>query len=437
MNQKPIRVIFVDDNSDTRKNLHKIMQFQSRVQVVGVAKDGKEGIRLTKKMQPDIVLMDINMPDMDGITATEILTREAPNTQVIMLSIQWQKGYFRRAMRAGARDFLIKPSTTKEITSAILRVYEARPKPLTAHFKSKETNRTGKARQEPSLSKEEPFYPTVESPPEVKEAEVIAFFAAKGGSGCSTLAVNLAIALQQLQPNARIALVDGNREFGDLSMLLELKSNRTILDLIGVDELDSDYIHDVLIPHASGIKVLPSTSPQEAELVTNLQMKRVIDTLRPEFDFILFDTEVTFREPTLTILEHAHTILLLTTDEISAISNTRLFFDVVTQLDYAADKVRLLLNKYNPQSQISPEAIESNVKHPISAKIPYDELVYESRQRGVPYIISHPQSPFSRALNQFATAIWGTSFEPQANPTLPTEEKKSWWARLIASLFGG
>ena len=104
-----IRVIIVDDIAETRENIRKLLQFESDIEVVGVARTGREGIDLTEEISPDVVLMDINMPDMDGITATETIRKEVPFAQIVILSVQGDPNYMRRAMLAGARDFLTKP----------------------------------------------------------------------------------------------------------------------------------------------------------------------------------------------------------------------------------------------------------------------------------------------------------------------------------------
>ena len=104
-----IRVMIVDDVSETRENVRKLLQFESDVDVVGVARTGKEAIQLSQELNPDVVLMDINMPDMDGISATELIRSKQPAVQVVILSVQSDQNYMRRAMLAGARDFLTKP----------------------------------------------------------------------------------------------------------------------------------------------------------------------------------------------------------------------------------------------------------------------------------------------------------------------------------------
>src|SRR5579883_1747853 len=92
--------------------------------MVGGAEDGPSAIERAKELQPDIVLMDINMPGMDGIRATEAISSEVPVSQVIMMSVQGETDYLRRAMLAGARDFLVKPFGADELANTIRRVYE-------------------------------------------------------------------------------------------------------------------------------------------------------------------------------------------------------------------------------------------------------------------------------------------------------------------------
>src|SRR5512147_2372350 len=104
-----IRVLIVDDVAETRENVRKLLQFEADIEVVGAARTGREAIQLSDELKPDVVLMDINMPDMDGISATEAIRARQPAVQIIILSVQGDQNYMRRAMLAGARDFLTKP----------------------------------------------------------------------------------------------------------------------------------------------------------------------------------------------------------------------------------------------------------------------------------------------------------------------------------------
>ena len=115
------RVLIVDDIAETRENIRKLLQFEADIEVVAVARTGKEAIQITQETNPDVVLMDINMPDMDGITATEIIRQKVPFVEVVILSVQGDQNYMRKAMLVGARDFLTKPPIPDEFVGAIRR----------------------------------------------------------------------------------------------------------------------------------------------------------------------------------------------------------------------------------------------------------------------------------------------------------------------------
>ncbi len=119
-----IRVLIVDDIAETRENIRKLLQFEPDIDVVAMARTGREGIQLSKEYKPNVVLMDINMPDMDGIQATEVIVKEVPIAQIIIVSVNSDTDYLRRAMLAGARDFLSKPPSADELINTIRRLGE-------------------------------------------------------------------------------------------------------------------------------------------------------------------------------------------------------------------------------------------------------------------------------------------------------------------------
>jgi len=120
------RIVIVDDIDEIRENLGKLISFETDMRVVGLAMDGEEGVKTVQALQPDIVLMDINMPVMDGITATEILTRTSPKSRVIMISVQDSQDYIRRSKLAGAKEYLVEPFTADDLVATIRRVASAK-----------------------------------------------------------------------------------------------------------------------------------------------------------------------------------------------------------------------------------------------------------------------------------------------------------------------
>jgi pilus assembly protein CpaE len=119
-----IRILIVDDIADTRENLAKLIGFEPDMEVAATAGGGQEAVNLAKQHRPHVILMDINMPDMDGITATEIISNTVPESPIIMMSVQGEQDYLRRSMLAGAREFLVKPFSADELINSIRHVHE-------------------------------------------------------------------------------------------------------------------------------------------------------------------------------------------------------------------------------------------------------------------------------------------------------------------------
>jgi pilus assembly protein CpaE len=382
--QEKIRLLIVDDIPETRENLRKLLFFESDIDVVGAATDGEEGIQMAVELQPDIVLMDINMPGVDGITASERISQQVPFCQIIMMSVQGEADYLRRSMLAGAREFLIKPFSSDELVSSVRRVHQLgasrrQAMPTLPHTPSTTT-------------------PYAEAGPKTA-GKIVSVFSAKGGVGCSTIAVNVAIALQQ-NAASKVALVDTSLQFGDVGVLLNLYASRTIADLASMaDELDSELISDVLIAHSSGVKaLLAPPRPEVADTVTPLLVTEVLERLRSEFDIIMVDTGSVLDDVVLNVLDISDKIIVVTTPEIPAIKNAKLFFEVTEALEYERDRIMFVLNKTDKRINIRAEDIEANIKYKIQGQLPLDErTVTTAVNQGIPFVLGDKNSAITQA----------------------------------------
>ncbi len=315
-----IRVLIVDDIPETRDHLAKLLGFESDIEVVGAAASGAEAIQLASTLVPDVVLMDINMPDMDGIATTEQLAQRVPTAAVIMMSVQGEADYLRRSMLAGAREFLVKPFSSDELTASIRQVHSRERDKLSRIAAPAATGPTG-----PATGGED------------RNGTVIAVFSPKGGVGRTTIAVNLAVAAAH-ELGKRTVLVDGSLQFGDVGVLLNLNpKNKSIADL--APELEAgepESLDTFVINHSSGVRVLLAPpSPEMAELITVSGLRRVLDALRRDHDLIVVDCAAWFNDSTLAILDAADVVLTVLSLEITSIKNMRLFLEVADQLDYA------------------------------------------------------------------------------------------------------
>ncbi len=380
--EKKIRVLIVDDIPETRENLRKLLFFESDIEVVGAATSGEEGITMSGELKPDIVLMDINMPGIDGITASEAITQQVPFTQIIMMSVQGEADYLRRSMLAGAREFLIKPFSSDELISSIRRVHEL-----------------GASRRQ-VMPAEAPPSPKVEERTPEELGKIIGMFSPKGGVGCSTLAINLAIALHRAEKKP-VILVDGSLQFGDVAVLLNLQANRSLADLAPhVDELDHDLINHVALAHESGIRaLLAPPRPEMADLIAPGVLNTILDELRNMYAYIVIDTPNTLSDVTLTVLDTADRVVLITTPDIPSIKNAKLFFEVTEALEYPLAKTILILNKADRSANIRAEDIQASIKHPVAAQVPLDErTATAAANQGVPFMVSAQSTPLAQAM---------------------------------------
>jgi DNA-binding NarL/FixJ family response regulator len=114
-----IRVLLVDDDDLMRAGLRAVLQSDESIEVVGEAGDGREAVRQTSLLHPHVVLMDVRMPNVDGISATSEVLAKDPDTRVVMLTTFEQDEYIFGALRAGASGFMLKRTSPEELIGAI------------------------------------------------------------------------------------------------------------------------------------------------------------------------------------------------------------------------------------------------------------------------------------------------------------------------------
>ena len=121
------RVLIADDHGVVRQGLRALLEKSPEVSVVGEAADGREAVRLARELQPNIVVMDIAMPLLNGIDAASQITSRYPDIRVIILSMHSDESYILRALSAGAKGYLLKDSAEGDIIPAVRAVAQGRP----------------------------------------------------------------------------------------------------------------------------------------------------------------------------------------------------------------------------------------------------------------------------------------------------------------------
>jgi pilus assembly protein CpaE len=358
MAAKMIKVLIVDDIPETREMLKRILQFENDIQVVDAAETGRQGLEFAAHYKPDIVLMDINMPDMDGITATEEIKKILRRVGIIMMSVQSDPDYLRRAMFAGASDFLIKPISGENLYETIKRVYERLP--------ADDGLGPGPVGPGPGGSKG-------------KTGHIVAVYSPQGGAGTTTIATNVAVAM--MREGTKVLLIDADLQFGDTGVFLNLQSQRTILDLASASEMDEDFVEKVTVAHGSGLKVLlPPTGPDEAEKVVPSDLVDIVKEMGKYYDFVIVDMSKRLDDVTLGIMDIAERILLIGNPTLPSIKNTRIMLDLFRSLEYPEEKVLFVMNRINNEAKgraaIPIEALEKHLQRRTDARIPQVDNVF-------------------------------------------------------------
>jgi NarL family two-component system response regulator LiaR len=125
--EKHIKVLLVDDHMVVRSGLATVLSVYDDMELVGEAGDGEEAIRLCERLRPDVILMDLLMPRMDGVTATKTIKQRWPHIQVIALTSFKEKEYVEGALKAGASGYLLKNVSAEELVGAIRRAAAGQP----------------------------------------------------------------------------------------------------------------------------------------------------------------------------------------------------------------------------------------------------------------------------------------------------------------------
>ncbi|MDX9870871.1 MAG: response regulator [Clostridia bacterium] len=373
-----IRVLVVDDVEETRNNIRRILSFDKDIAVIGEGGDGLEALQKVKALEPDIVLMDVNMPKLNGIAATEKISAEHPGAAVIFLSVQGEPEYMRKAMMAGARDFMVKPFSGDELVETIKRVYQM------------ESIRA---------------VPGGKKPVKAHKPQVVTIFGTKGGVGKTTIAVNTAIQLAQAKK--KVAMVDLDLQFGDISIFLNLAPKRTIAELAQEGSRpDIDLIESYMIPHLSGIRILPAPGrPEYAELITAGQIENILTVLKSHYDYVVIDTPPTFNETNLTALDLSSQIFLVLSLDLATIKNVKLSLELMQTLHHIG-RTKLILNRASEDMGIKVNNAEETLDFLIAAQLPSDgKTCVSALNKGIPFVLSEPNARISQAIRTVSDLI--------------------------------
>ncbi len=128
-NNTRVRVVIVDDHALARTGMRRLLSGARHLEIVGEAANGRDAVMVCRRLRPDLVLMDVRLPDMDGLVATRAIREALPETRVLLVTMYEAPEYASEALRAGAAGYLLKGASRREVLSALRRALVGRPIP--------------------------------------------------------------------------------------------------------------------------------------------------------------------------------------------------------------------------------------------------------------------------------------------------------------------
>jgi len=383
------------------------------MEVVGVARNGDAALALARKLEPAIVLVDYDLPGRDGIATTEALATLAPGAGVIVLAADVSAEVLRRAMVAGARQFVAAPPRPEELLRAIYQVHD-----------------TTVARRAAAAGPSELAAPSAPS----RAGQTIAVFSPKGGAGTTTVATSLAVSIRQ-EAGLRVTLVDGAFPFGDVGVFLDLPLTRSIMDLqVPLETLDAELAETALVTHErSGVRVLLAPArPEMADMVTGELLRRVLGALRERAEYVVVDTWSALDERVLTVLEAADKIVLVVTLDLSAIKSARVFLEVADLLQFPHEKILVVATRANAPAGLTTTDVEAVLGRSLDICIPDDSATaLRAINEGDPVALSGRGTPVAAAITNLARRIVAEQHPDSATDALLSRVEGSRLRRLF------
>lgn len=368
-----IKIIVADDVQEMREMIQKMLASSDlEYELVGLCENGLEVVELLKTKKADVVLMDINMPIMNGLEATQAICDAYPWVRVIMMSVQHESEYLKKAMLAGAKAYIMKPVDMDELIDTIKTTY--------IRFQAFE------APKKESTSSH--------------DAKILSFFSAKGGVGKSLLALNTALLINE-KLGKKVLLVDLDLQFGDIALMMNKQNELTIKEMFDDSPIGSyDDIEPFLYKYKESCHMLfAPKDPESAEYISKDQVKTVLELVKTHYDVIVIDTGVNYNEITLNALDISDRVIIVTNLEVTGLKNTKMSLKVMQSLNYDANKVKLLVNMTYDKFGVTKTNVQKTFSYDILAYLPEDiKLVRNSINTGIPFVTAKGSSLYKPLL---------------------------------------
>jgi len=399
-----MRVLLIDDEPFYFKLLRGALK--EAEYNLEYAKSGSEGLAKISSYEPDMLIVDLKLPEMDGFEIVKRLRQDPKfsHTPVIVITSADELSEKLKAFELGADDYLVKPFQPEELVARM---------GLLA--------RRGRAMQ---MARKEA--------PQKKISTVLTVHSLRGGLGCSSLVVNLGLAFYKLWGKQTL-LVDGVLTAGQIALMLNAKPRATWENLVGVEleNLDEMVVGEMMCLDKSGIRYIASPRyPIAADTFTNEALQLLMERMRNSNEFILVDTSHDFSDLTIQMLSMSSSILLVMAPEMASLRTTMSALEIYDRLGILPENVKIVLNNNSSNPAIKQAQLEKVLKRPMDFILPYEAgEVNRALNFGQPFILENPDLPLCLQLEKMAYSLSDDSYKgiPPAMPS-PT------WKRVTSQL---
>jgi pilus assembly protein CpaE len=377
-------IVFVDTDEEVRRQSKAV--FEGRVQLLESIVDVESSVIAG---EADVVFIGPSLATAEGVAEAAALSELDPDLLVVLVApADVPSEVLRAAIRSGLSDVVEAPLTIATVTEAL-----------------KTAQRTQRRRVEP----------TPESPKPAAEGRIITVMAAKGGSGKTVFASNVATLLARWGNPERVVIADADLQFGDVALVLQVDPKHTVVNAAKEGEkLDTQFLDTILATHSSGMRVLAAPlEPAFADEVPTVIYTKILGMLREMFDYVIVDTAPSLDERLLAILDKSDVVLFVVDMDLPSVKNAKLALETLRILNYPATKIKLVLNRSNSRARLDVDEIERSLRLPISASVPSDGLLPASVNEGIPIVESHPKSKPARAFEDVTRIVMEARQAPQ------------------------
>jgi pilus assembly protein CpaE len=176
----------------------------------------------------------------------------------------------------------------------------------------------------------------------------------------------------------------------------------TIADLVqeDIEHLDEKLLNSYMIDFDHKVKVLAAPfRPEQAEAITGKNLTAILQAMRANFDYIVVDTAPVFTDTMLAVLDASDKILIISVTDLPTIKNVKICLEVMENLGYGKEKIKLILNRAQSESGLDLNEVEESLRYKFSATVPSDgKTVVASVNRGIPFVISNPDTQVARSI---------------------------------------